>query len=250
MNQVHTAIVTGSARGIGAEIARHLGKAGHNIVVNYSRSSKEAQSVVADIKAMGAKAIAVQADMRDSAQIEKLFDAAHSEFGTVSTLINNAGTAGFAAIEEVTTAHIDEQFELNVRAVALASGAFTRQFTKAHATGGDARIINISSFVAEQPMTNASIYSATKGAIDTLTKGLAQELGSCGIRVNAIAPGAIETDMYNATGKAFEDYLKSRTPLGTIGQTKDVAAMVAYLCSPEAAWITGQIFTVSGGIRV
>jgi 3-oxoacyl-[acyl-carrier protein] reductase len=248
-NTSRVAIVTGAARGIGAEIARQLASAGISVTVNYSTSKQAAEAVVASIKAAGGKAVAVQADMRDPAQIDKLFGATRSAFGVASILINNAGMAGFAPIEEVNAQHIDEQFELNVRAVALACAAFVKQFPKGEMLN-DARIVNISSFVAVQPMSNATIYSATKGAIDTLTQGLAQELGPRGIRVNAVAPGAIDTDMYQATGKAFEDYLKGRTPLGTIGQPKDIASMVSYLCSAQAAWITGQIFTVNGGIRV
>jgi 3-oxoacyl-[acyl-carrier protein] reductase len=133
-----------------------------------------------------------------------------------------------------------------VRAPALAAQAFAGQFK-----GTDGRIINLSTFVAgAQAMGGALIYCASKGAINTLTVGWAQELGAKGIRVNAVAPGAIETDMYAATGKNFEDYLKSRTPLGTIGQPEDIANMIAYLCSPQAAWITGQVFSVNGGIRI
>ncbi len=244
--QGKTILITGASRGIGAQTARVLSSRGATVLVNYSQSSAKALALVAEIQAQGGRAHALQADLSDPAQITQLFATAAKAVGHIDILVNNAGVIEMAPTEAVTPEHIDRQLALNVRAPALATQAFVQQFT-----GQDGRIVNLSTFVTgAQAMGGALIYCASKGAINTLTVGWAQELGAKGIRVNAVAPGAIETDMYAATGKNFEDYLKSRTPLGTIGQPQDVASMIAYLCGPEAAWITGQVFNVNGGIRI
>ncbi len=240
------ALITGASRGIGAQTARQLAAAGARVVVNYAQSAAAAQQLTQEIRQAGGQADAVQADLSDPAQIDALFAQAAQLAGHIDILVNNAGIIEMLAMDAVTPEHIDRQLALNVRAPALAAKAFAQQFK-----GVDGRIINLSTFVTGgQAMGGALIYCATKGAIDTLTTGWAQELGARGIRVNAVAPGAIETDMYAATGKNFEDYLKSRTPLGTIGQPTDIASMVVYLCGPQAAWISGQVFNVNGGIRI
>ncbi len=240
------ALITGASRGIGAQTARQLAAAGARVIVNYAQSAAAAQQLVLEIRQAGGEADAVQADLSDPAQIDALFAQAAQLAGHIDILVNNAGIIEMLAMDAVTPEHIDRQLALNVRAPALAAKAFAQQFK-----GDDGRIINLSTFVTgSQAMGGALIYCATKGAIDTLTAGWAQELGARGIRVNAVAPGAIETDMYAATGKNFEDYLKSRTPLGTIGQPTDIASMVVYLCSPQAAWINAQVFNVNGGIRI
>lgn len=240
------ALVTGGSRGIGAAIARELAGRGAAVALSYSSNQAAALSVVSQIEAAGGRAQALQADLLQATAAHGLVEqAARALGGPLDLLVNSAGMAEFAAIDAVDAEHIDRHFALNVRAPALLSAAFVRQFA-----GGDGRIVNISSFVAVAPMAQATVYCATKGAIDTLTMGLAQELGARGIRVNAVAPGAIDTDMYRATGHAFEEMLKSRTPLGSIGQPTDIASMVGYLASPQAAWVTGQVFTVNGGIRI
>jgi 3-oxoacyl-[acyl-carrier protein] reductase len=241
-----TALITGASRGIGAQTARVLAAQGGRVLINYHQSADKANALVSEIRAAGGQADAIQANMADPAQITTLFSQAQALAGHIDILVNNAGTIEMAGMDAVTPEHIDRQLALNVRAPALAAQAFVQQFQ-----GTDGRIINLSTFITgTQAMGGALIYCASKGAIDTLTTGWAQELGAKGIRVNAVAPGAIETDMYAATGKNFEDFLKSRTPLGTIGQPIDIAQMIAYLCSPQAAWITGQVFNVNGGIRI
>jgi 3-oxoacyl-[acyl-carrier protein] reductase len=240
------ALVTGASRGIGAETARTLAARGAAVVVHYGQSAKAADEVVRSITAGGGKAFTLQADLSDAGAAQALAGKAAALAGALDILVNNAGMIAGGPMHEVTPEHIDAQFALNVRAPALVARGFAEQFT-----GSDGRIVNLSTFITgPQAMTGALIYCATKGAIDTLTAGWAQELGAKGIRVNAVAPGAVETDVYAASGKAAEDYLKSRTPLGRIGQPRDIAQMIAWLCSPEAEWITGQIFPVNGGIRI
>jgi 3-oxoacyl-[acyl-carrier protein] reductase len=240
------ALVTGASRGIGAETARTLGARGASVVVHYSQSAKAADQVVRSITSSGGRAFALQADLSDAGHALALAGKAAALAGALDILVNNAGMLAGAPMHEVTADHIDTQFALNVRAPALVARGFVEQFK-----GQDGRIVNLSTFITgSQAMTGALIYCATKASIDTLTAGWAQELGAKGIRVNAVAPGAVETDMYAASGKAAEDYLKSRTPMGRIGQPRDIAQMIAYLCSPQAEWISGQVFSVNGGIRI
>lgn len=241
-----TALITGASRGIGAETARTLAARGAAVVVHFGQSTEAADHVVRTITADGGKAYKLQADLASGAAAQALVAKAAALAGSIDLLVNNAGMLAGGPMHEVTPEHIDTQFALNVRAPALVARGFVEQFK-----GSDGRIVNLSTFITgPQAMAGALIYCATKGAIDTLTAGWAQELGAKGIRVNAVAPGAIETDMYAASGKAAEDYLKSRTPLGRIGQPRDIASMIAYLCSPAAEWITGQVFPVNGGIRI
>lgn len=239
-------MVTGTSRGIGAETARTLAVRGARVVVHFSQSGTAADAVVRAIEASGSKAYKLQADLSDAAAAQSLSAKAGELAGPLDILVNNAGMIAGGGMHEVTAEHIDAQFALNVRAPALVARGFVEQFK-----GSDGRIINISTFVTgSQAMAGALIYCATKASIDTLTAGWSHELGAKGIRVNAVAPGAVETDMYAASGKASEDYLKSRTPLGRIGQPRDIANMIAWLCSPQAEWVTGQIFSVNGGIRI
>jgi 3-oxoacyl-[acyl-carrier protein] reductase len=241
------AIVTGSSKGIGAEIAKHFAAEGAAVVVNYSSSKEAAERVVSEIKNKEGKAIVVQANLAKKADIERLFAETIKAFGRLDILVNNAGVYEFAALEEVTELHFHKQFDLNVLGLILASQQAVRHFGSA---GGS--IINISSVASTSTPPNTSVYSGTKAAVDAVTKALAQELGPRNIRVNAVNPGMVETEGLRAAGIPESDFRKqveAQTPLGRIGQPRDVAPAAVFLASDDARWITGETFHVSGGLR-
>jgi len=241
------AIVTGASKGIGAAIARHLADAGAAVVVNYASSKDGAERVVADITRAGGRAIAVQADVARPEQIERLFAETRRAFGRLDILVNNAGVYEFAPLEDITPEHFHRHFDLNVLAVLLVSRAALAQF------GGDGgSIVNISSFASTLTPPQSAVYSASKAAVDAVTRTLAKELGPRGIRVNAINPGMIQTEGVRAAGMDAGDFrkqLEAQTPLGRIGQTQDVAPAVVFLASPDAGWITGETLVIGGGLR-
>ena len=211
------AIVTGSSKGIGAAIARHLADAGAAVVVNYASSKEGADRVVAEISRNGGKASAVQANVAKQAEIDRLFS------------------------------ETKQAFDLNVLGLILASKAAVRHFD---ATGGS--IINISSSASTLTPAGGSVYSATKAAVDAVTRSLAKELGPRNIRVNSINPGMVETEGWHAAGLAESDFRKqieAQTPLGRIGQTRDIAPAAVFLASEDAAWITGETLFIAGGLR-
>ncbi len=239
------ALVTGASKGIGAGIALALGAEGAHVVVNYASSRDGADQVVAAIEKAGGKAVAIQGHVGRTADVEKLFAEAAQAFGTIDILVNNAGVFSFMPIGEITEAEYHRQFDTNVLGVLLASQAVANQFGP---QGGS--VINISSVVSRLAPPGSSIYSATKGAVDTITKVLAKELGPRGIRVNAINPGMIETEGTRTAGfigGAFESQTVERTPLGRIGKPDDIAPVAVFLASDESRWVTGEIINVSGG---
>jgi 3-oxoacyl-[acyl-carrier protein] reductase len=217
------------------------------VVVNYASSKEDADRVVAEIASNGGKAIAVQADVSGPAEIRRLFAETKQAFGRLDILVNNAGVYEFAPLEDVTEEHFHKQFNLNVLGPILASKEAVRYLD---AAGGS--IINISSIVSTLPAPSASVYSATKAAVDAVTRSLAKELGPHNIRVNAINPGMVETEGVHAAGLAESDFRKqveAQTPLGRIGQTQDIAPALAFLASRDAAWITGETLLIAGGLR-
>ena len=241
------AIVTGASKGIGASIAKHFAAEGAAVVVNYASSKTAANDVVSEILRDGGKGIAVQADLSNAADINRLFTEAGQAFGGLDILVNNAGIYEFAPLEQITEEHFRKHFDLNVLGLILASQAALKLFGPA---GGS--IINISSIVSTMGVPGAAVYSATKGAVDAITRSLAQELGPRKIRVNAINPGMVETEGVHAAGIAESDMRKqveSQTPLGRIGQPQDIAPAVVFLASPDSAWITGETLLISGGLR-
>jgi 3-oxoacyl-[acyl-carrier protein] reductase len=241
------AVVTGASKGIGAAIAQHLAAEGAAVVVNYSSSKEGAERVVREITNRGGKAVAVQADLAKEADVRRLFAEAGQAFGRLDILVNNAGIYEFAPLTEVTPAHFHKQFDLNVLGLLLASQEAVRRFGP---EGGS--IVNIGSVVATAAPPNASVYSASKAAVNSVTRSLAQELGPRGIRVNAINPGMVETEGWRAAGLEGSDLHKqveAQTPLGRIGQPQDIAPAAVFLASDDAKWITGETLTISGGVR-
>lgn len=241
------AIVTGASKGIGAEIAKQLAAAGAAVVVNYASSKAGADQVVAEITKLGGKAVAVGANLAKPAEVEQLFTQAKQAFGDADILVNNAGVYEFAPIEAVTPEHFHRMFDLNVLGLALASQQVVKQFGT---RGGS--IINISSVASTSAPPTAAIYSATKAAVNAITRSLAQELGSRKIRVNAVNPGMVETEGVHTVGIIESDFRKqveSQTPLGRIGQPSDIAPAVVFLASEDASWITGETFYIAGGLR-
>jgi len=242
-----TAVVTGASKGIGAGIALALAKEGANVVVNYARAKDDAEKVAAQINQNGSKAITVQADVSKQADVDKLFAAATKTFGKVDILVNNAGVYEFAPLLDITEESYRRQFDLNVLGTLLS----TQAAVKSMKDGGS--IINLSSIVSLTPPPASSVYSATKGAVDVITRTLAQELGPQNIRVNSLSPGLVETEGTRAIGVSegeFKQMAISRTPLGRVGQPDDIAKVAVFLASDDSAWMTGEILPVGGGARL
>jgi 3-oxoacyl-[acyl-carrier protein] reductase len=243
------AVVTGASKGIGASIAQHLAAEGASVVVNYASSKEGADRVVKEITAKGGKAVAVQANVAKQADITRLFTETKKAYGKVDVLVNNAGLYEFAPIENVTAEHYHKLFDVNVLGLLLTSQEAAKYFP---ATGGS--IINISSVVSTLSPPQASVYSATKAAVDAITRSLAKELGTRKIRVNSINPGMVETEGtttsgITATESDFRKQVESQTPLGRIGQPQDIAPAAVFLASSDSAWITGETLYISGGMR-
>jgi 3-oxoacyl-[acyl-carrier protein] reductase len=245
--QGKVALVTGASKGIGAAIALELAARGAAVAVNYSGSKSGAEKVIEQIKAAGGKAIAVQANLADPESIGPLVAIVAKEFGPITTLVNNAGIYEFSPIEGVTPEHFHKQFNVNVLGLLLTTQAALTHFDP---KGGS--IINIGS-VAAGGLGTAAVYSATKGAVDSITGALAQELGARKIRVNSLNPGMVETEGVHAAGFIGSDFQKkteAETPLGRIGQPGDIASIAAFLASDDSVWVNGQTIQAAGGARL
>lgn len=240
------AIVTGAAKGIGAAIAEYLAAEGAKVVVNYASSKEEALHVVSTIEKQGGKAVAIQANMSHPKEIQHLFAESKRAFGHLDILINNAGIYEFVELEKITPDHFHKHFDLNVLGLLLACQEAVKHFR----SGGT--IVNISSIVSHYPSPKASVYSATKAAVDAITKSLSIELGPRKIRVNAVNPGMIQTEGLHDSGidqSEFRKKVEAETPLGRIGRPEDVAKAVLFLASDDAEWVSGATLLITGGER-
>lgn len=238
------AVVTGASKGIGAGIAKALAAQGAVVIVNYATSQADADAVVAGIEANGGSALAVQADMSQATDVVRLFETVRANYGTLDILVNNAGVAVFELIDDLTEEAFHKQFNLNVLGYLMA----VREAVKL--LGPNGSIINISSILSTDPYLASSVYSATKGAVDTLTFALARELGARGIRVNSILPGHTNTPATdgNFAGE-FAEKLLAGTPLGRFGEPEDIAPLAVFLASEDSHWVTGESIRASGGVR-
>jgi 3-oxoacyl-[acyl-carrier protein] reductase len=241
------AIVTGASKGIGAGIAKGLAAEGAAVVVNYASSKEGADRVVAEITGNGGRALAVQGDVSKAADVERLFAETRRAFGGLDVLVNNAGVFQFEPLEAVTEQEFHREFNINVLGPILTIQEAVKHFGP---DGGS--IINISSVASANPVPASVVYAATKSALDSITRGLAKELGSRKIRVNSIAPGGIETEgthRIGVIGSAFAKQMVAETPLGRLGQPDDIARVAVFLASADSSWLTGERITASGGYR-
>lgn len=236
------ALITGSSRGIGAEIAMTFALAGAKVVINYSGNKQAADKVVADITNTGGVAIAIKADVSSSAQVEALFESAISHFGKLDILVNNAGSIIYKTIENTTDEDFDRIFSINVK------GTFNtlRQAASRLEDGG--RVINFSSTTTRLMMPTYGAYCATKGAVEQLTRVFSKEVGQRNITVNSVSPGPTNTELFKE-GKSEEviNRLAGMAALGRIAEPTDIARVVLFLASEDASWVTGQNIGANGG---
>jgi 3-oxoacyl-[acyl-carrier protein] reductase len=241
------AIVTGASKGIGAGIAKRMAEAGAAVVVNYASSKEGADRVVSEITGKGGKAIAIQGDVSKAADVKRLFAEAKRAFGAPDVLVNNAGIFAFDPLEAVTEDEFHREFNTNVLGPILTIQEALKHFGP---EGGS--VINISSVVSTAAVPNSVVYSATKGAVDSIARVLGTELAARKIRVNTIAPGGVETEGSHSLGMIgsdFEKQIVADTPMGRLGQPEDIARVAVFLASDNARWLTGERIAASGGLR-
>ncbi len=237
------AIVTGASKGIGAAIAERLGRDGFAVVVNYSRSRDEAETLVHLLESAGGRAIAVQADIGAPAGVRQLFDAAEQAFGGVDVLVNNAGMMRLSPLADVDDAMFDAHIAVNL------AGVFRGMREGARRLREGGRIVNFSSSVVGLYQPGYGVYAATKAAVEAMTHVLAKELGPRRITVNAVAPGPVATELF-LTGKspALVEAITKNIPLGRLGEPADIAAVVSFLAGPDGSWVNGQVLRANGGV--
>jgi 3-oxoacyl-[acyl-carrier protein] reductase len=241
------ALITGASKGIGAAIAKQLAKDGASVVVNYASSKEDAQNVVNAITADGGTAAIVQGDVSNSADVKRMLSETVSLYGKIDILVNNAGVYEWGPLESVTEEGFHKQFNINVLGLLLAS-----QEAVAHFGDQGGNIINIGSGVSTAQPAGSAIYTATKSAVDSITRVLSKELGPKNIRVNSINPGMVNTEGSRSAGfigSETEKVFVERTPLGRVGTPDDIAQVASFLASEESHWLTGELISASGGLR-
>ena len=233
------AIVTGASRGIGAAVAERIAADGFTVVINYSGDAKSAEALARKIEGKGGRALTAKADVSDSNAVRGMFDAAEAAFGGVDVLVNNAGIMKLAKIADSDDALFDQHIAVNLK------GTFNtlREAAKRLRDGG--RIVNFSSSVAHFIFPGSSIYAGAKKAVETFTKVWAKELGAKGITVNTVVPGATSPGMMD-NSEGYREFFEKASPFGRVGRAEEIAAVVAFLCSPEASWVSGTHILVNG----
>ncbi|HSM82847.1 MAG TPA: glucose 1-dehydrogenase [Nodosilinea sp.] len=243
--EAKVAVVTGASKGIGAAIAKHLAAEGASVIVNYASSREGADRVVAEITKAGGKAVAVQANVADQADIVRLFKETIGAYGKLDILINNAGIYEFLTLAEITPEHFHRQYDLNVLGLIL-----TTQEAVKHIGPDGGSIVNMSSVVSTLSPAGSAVYNSTKSAVDGLTRSFAKELAPRHIRVNSINPGLIQTEGFRASAiSGHGDAVAASTPLGRMGQPHDIAPGVVFLASDDSSWMTGETLYITGGLH-
>lgn len=241
------ALVTGASKGIGAAIALRLAEEGALVAVNYNSSKEGADHVVTEIVSKGGKAIAVYGNLSKPEEIKSVIDETKISLGAIDILVNNAGVYEFSPLDAITPEHFHKQFNLNVLGLLLVTQEAVRAFSD---KGGS--IVNVSSVVSTSAPAGGAVYSATKAAVDSITMVLSKELAEHNIRVNAVNPGMIETEGVVTAGfheGDMRNWIESITPMKRIGTVDEIASVVAFLASSDAAYVTGETLHISGGLR-
>lgn len=241
-----TVLVTGASRGIGSACAMAFAREGYDVAVNFNKSKAEAEALTDELRSIGARAFAVQADVTDSAQVRDMFDKVRSELGAVNVLVNNAGISMYGLLTELSDSDWNRMISSDLSSVFYCSKAALPDMLRAHR----GVIINIASMWGEVGASCEAAYSAAKAGVIGLTKALAKEVGPSGIRVNAVSPGVVMTDMMSEFSEEDIRALKDDTPLNTLGSPQDIAEAAVFLASDKAAYITGQVLSVNGGMVI
>lgn len=238
-----TAVVTGASRGIGRAIASRLARDGARVVVHYKGNKDAADEVVQEIAQNGGQAIALSCDLGDTTEVRRLFSQIEAQFKTIDILVNNAGWAEFRPLDEADEDHFDSIFDLNVR------GLFFATQEAAKILNDNGRIVNISSGITRANSGTGAVYAGSKAAVEAFTRCWSEDLGKRGITVNTVSPGMVETDLLMAVTppEALENMAKL-SPFGRLGQPRDIADVVAFLCSEDARWITANNILANGGV--